>query len=90
MKIEAFDNPPAASTPPDSPTPSPTAATVSPTASAQQFVTLTKKVRIEIPYGETMIPAGTKLSVLKRDGSTVTVQYLNHTQIIPISSTDLK
>jgi hypothetical protein len=96
MKIEVVDEMRAASAPTDSPTPSlstkpsPTAAAVSPSASVQQFVTLTKKVRIEIPYGETVIPPGTKLPVLKRDGSTVTVQYLNHTQIIPISSTDLK
>jgi len=96
MKIEVLDDLPATSAAANSPgsslstKPSPTAPAVSPTAPAQQFVTLTKKVKIEIPYGETVIPQGTKLHVIKSEASTVTVQYLDHTQIIPISSTDLK
>ena len=56
----------------------------------QQFATIMKDVKIKIPYGEAVIPRGTKLPVLKRDASTVTVQYMGHSQIIPIASTDLK
>jgi hypothetical protein len=96
VKIEALDEVPAASPqknpPPPSPSaqPSATSAAVAPVAPDQKFTTLTKEVRIRIPYGETVIPRGTKLPVVKRDDSTVTVQYLNHPQVIPIASTDLK
>lgn len=96
MKIEVLDEMRAASAPANSPVPSPstkpspTAAAVLPIAPVQQFATLTQEVKIKIPYGETVIPRGTKLPVVKRDGSTVTVRYLDHPQIIPIASTDLK
>jgi hypothetical protein len=96
MKIEVLDDKPATSaaatspTPPPSATPSPTAAAAAPTRAAQQIATITKEVKIKIPYGETVIPRGTKLPVVKRDASTITVQYLDHPQIIPIASTDLK
>jgi endonuclease/exonuclease/phosphatase family metal-dependent hydrolase len=63
-----------------------------PSASApptQEFATITQPVRIKIPYGETVLPRGLKLAVLSRNAQTVTVKYLNGTQIIPISSTDL-
>ena len=96
VKIEALDDVPAAPAQGNSRTPSPTAEPsstgprVAPIAPVQQFATLTKEVKIKIPYGETIIPRGTKLLVVKRDGSTVIVQYLDHPQIIPIASTDLK
>jgi hypothetical protein len=96
MKIEVLDELPAALAPADPSTPSPPPkpsaprVAVAPTPAVQQFATITKEVKIRIPYGETAIPRGTKLPVLKRDGSTVTVQYLDHTQIIPVSSTDLR
>ena len=94
VKIEALDMP-AAPEEGDSPTLSPPAApsatttAVLPIAPVQQFTTLNEPVKIQIPYGETVIPRGSKLPVLKRDGSTVTVQYLGQTQIIPIAATDL-
>ena len=96
MKIEVLDDVPAAAAPATSPTSSPspksslTPAAISPSASVQQFATIMKDVKIKIPYGEAVIPRGTKLPVLKRDASTVTVQYIGHSQIIPIASTDLK
>jgi hypothetical protein len=57
---------------------------------APQFVTLTQPVKIKIPYGETVLLRGLKLAVLSRNGQSVTVKYLDETQTIPISSTDLK
>ena len=55
----------------------------------QQYATITQPVRIKIPYGEAVLPRGLKLTVISRDAQTVTVQYLDGTQTIPISSTDL-
>ena len=82
VKIEVLDEVPAASPQGNSPTPSPMAepsaasAAVPPIASVQQFATLTKEVKIKIPYGETVIPRGTKLLVVKRDGSTVALSNI--------------
>lgn len=95
VKIEALDMPAApeesnSQTPPPPAVPSATASAVLPIAPVPQFVTLTEPVKIKIPYGETVIPRGSKLPVVKRDGATVTVQYLGQTQIIPIASTDLQ
>src|SRR4051812_38847782 len=59
-------------------------------SSAPQFVTLTQPVKIQIPYGETILPRGLKLPVLSRDPKTVTVKYLDGSHAIPISSTDLQ
>ena len=56
---------------------------------APQFVTIMQPVRIKIPYGETILPRGLKLAIVSRTAETVTVRYLDGTQIIPISSTDL-
>ena len=96
MKIELLDDVAAAHAPSDSATisPSPKPSATSPTVAlgspAPQFATITTDVKIKIRYGETLIPRGTKLPVVKRDAATVTVRYLDHPQIIPIASTDLK
>ncbi len=58
-------------------------------APVPQFATITQPVRIKIPYGETVLPRGLKLAVISRDAQSVTVSYLNGTQIIPIASTDI-
>jgi endonuclease/exonuclease/phosphatase family metal-dependent hydrolase len=63
------------------------APTTSPTP---QFVTITRPVKVKIPYGETILPRGLKLTVISRDARTVTVQYLDGKQTIPIGSTDLQ
>ena len=95
MKIEVVDDIAGTPAPPDSPGPSPspkssaTSATVASTP-VPEIATMTRDVKIKIPYGETVIPRGTRLAVVKRDASTVTVQYLDQTQIVPISATDLK
>jgi endonuclease/exonuclease/phosphatase family metal-dependent hydrolase len=65
--------------------PPPTSAPASP-----QFIRLTEPVKIKIPYGETVLPRGLTLPLVSRDAQTVTVQYLNGTQRIPITSTDLR
>jgi hypothetical protein len=67
-------NPPEASTPGKSP----------------QFVTITAPVKIKILYGETVIPRGSKLRVVSRDATMVTVSYLDGAHAVPISSTDLR
>jgi hypothetical protein len=60
-----------------------------PTGTPAQFVTLTKPVPVQIPYGSTILPPGTKLQLLSRDAQTVDVRYLDSRYTIPISSTDL-
>jgi hypothetical protein len=60
------------------------------TLKTPKFVILTQPVKIKIPYGETLLPRGTKLPVVSRDAQTVKVHYLNETYAIPITSTDLR
>jgi hypothetical protein len=61
-----------------------------PTATPEQFVTITKPVTIQVPYGTTVLQPGMKLPVLSRDSQSVDVRYLNARYSIPISSTDLR
>ncbi len=56
---------------------------------APEIAILTRAITIKIPYGQTVIPRGTKLSILSRNGAKVTVRYLGNAQIIPVDSTDL-
>src|SRR5579864_233935 len=70
------------------PTPAPVTVAVAPNPSAQ-FVTLTRPVPVQIPYGSTILPPGTRLQVLSRDQQTVDVGYQDSRYTIPISSTDL-
>jgi hypothetical protein len=102
LKIEALDGvlvTPAvspASAPPSptasipSSTSAPTLPRASPSPQQPQFTTTTKPVKIKILYGETIIPAGTRVRVLSHDTQTVTVSYLDGTYAIPISSTDFR
>jgi hypothetical protein len=53
-------------------------------------VTLIKPVTIQVPYGSTVLPAGTKLPVLSRDAQNVDVRYIDARYSNPISSTDSK
>ena len=85
IKIERAD-----SAPPSVPAPSPQAAPVVPAATPQQYVTILRAVKIKIPYGETVLPRGTRLPIVSRDAITVMVRYLNNTYPIPIASTDLR
>jgi hypothetical protein len=60
-----------------------------PTATSEQFVTITKPVTIQIPHGTTVLQPGTKLPVLSRDSQNVDVRYMDARYAIPISSTSL-
>jgi len=59
------------------------------TGAFEQFVTLTKTITIQVPYGTTLLQAGTRLPVLSRDSQTVDVRYMDARYTIPVSSTDL-
>ena len=56
----------------------------------EQFVTLTAPFEVAIQYGKTMIPPGTRLKLVSREGAKVTAVYMNETVVIPISATDLQ
>jgi hypothetical protein len=75
---------------PTAPPTQPAAPIPQPTAPNEQFVTLTKPVPVQVPYGSTVLQPGTKLQVLSRDQQTVDVRYLDARYTIPISATDLK
>jgi hypothetical protein len=81
---------PSSSPPVPSPSPKPTPPGSGGSPAQRKFVRVTKPVKIKILYGETIIPAGTKLQIISHSGQTVTVNYLDGTYAIPISSTDLR
>ena len=94
MKIETLDGatPPLPAIIPSATSP-PVRATspLAPSApAAQQFITLTQPVKIKIPYGETVLPRGMKLPIVSRNAQTVVVKYMDGTQAIPITATDLR
>ena len=82
--------PKATAAPMRSPSPKAIRAEQSSPGKLPQFVTLTAPVKIKILYGETVIPQGSKLPVVSRHETTVTVSYLDGTYAVPISSTDLR
>ncbi|PZR75953.1 MAG: hypothetical protein DLM73_04020 [Chthoniobacterales bacterium] len=97
IKIEALEGALVLPTASPSPTPPVSAASpkiipsAAPSASSQpQFVTITQPVKIKIPYGETVLQRGTRLSVLSHDAKTVRVRYLDAIYAIPITSTDFR
>jgi hypothetical protein len=51
-----------------------------------QFAILKQPVKIKILYGETVIPAGTRLPVVSVDSTTVRVKYMGDVQTIPITA----
>ncbi len=53
-------------------------------------VTLLVPTRVKIPYGETVLPRGTKLEVIAQDAQSVTLRYLGNPVRVPRASTDLK
>ncbi len=76
---------PSASAPSASPGPK-----LAPAASATpgpEFVTLSRPVKIKIPYGETVLPRGLSLPVVSRSEQGITVQYLGKPQLIPLTAT---
>jgi hypothetical protein len=65
------------------------AATPSPTVVSTpvpQFAILKQPVKIKIPYGETVIPAGSRLPVVSVDSTIARVEYLGQVQTIPITA----
>jgi endonuclease/exonuclease/phosphatase family metal-dependent hydrolase len=72
------------------PSPKKTTSPAPATSPTPQFVTITRPISVKIPYGEVVLPRGLKLVILSRTAETVTVQYLDGTQVIPISYTDLQ
>jgi hypothetical protein len=68
------------------PTPTPIALSRPP----PQFVTVTEPITIKVLYGETVISRGAKLRVVSVQGHTVTVNYLDGADAIPITSTDFR
>jgi hypothetical protein len=61
-----------------------------PASTPPRIVIVTQPVKIKIPYGDTVLPPGTKLPIVSRDAQTVAVQYMAATYTIPITSTDLR
>jgi hypothetical protein len=55
-------------------------------ASSPRFVVLTEPVKIKIAYGETVLPAGTKLPVVSSDSTSVRVNYMGNVQTIPTAA----
>src|SRR6266568_4379867 len=55
-------------------------------AASGEFAILLKPVRIKIPYGETVLPAGIRLEVVSRDGRVVRVTYMDSVQSLPIDA----
>jgi hypothetical protein len=54
--------------------------------SASAFVVLTQPVKIKMKYGETVLPAGTKLQVVSSDATTVQIRYMGEIQTIGLES----
>jgi len=72
----------------------PTGATIplnDPVASAPpaQTAVVLQPLKIKIPYGETVIPAGTSLPIVWQDATRVGVKYLDQVQAIPHSGVRL-
>ncbi len=92
VKIELLDDTGPApagdqSAPAPSAAPSASPAAAASAAPAPEFVTLTRPVKIKIPYGETVLPRGLSLPVVSRSGQGITVQYLGKPQLIPLTAT---
>jgi hypothetical protein len=47
-------------------------------------------VKITIPYGDIVLPRGTRLRVISRDAQTLKVEYMGRTYSIPVTSTDFE
>ena len=55
-----------------------------------QAATLLVPVKVKIPYGETVIPRGTRVDVISRNAQTITIRHLGQDIVVSITSTDLK
>ncbi len=98
LKIEALDGPAPGAAPPVNTSlkaevvaaaPVPPVAPPAP-VSTPAVATILEPITIKIPYGETVIPRGTRAEVVSRDAKTVIVRYLGQDVLVPLSSTDLR
>jgi hypothetical protein len=55
-----------------------------------QIIALRQSVSIQLPYGTTILPAGTRIQLVGRKGETIQIRYMDADYEIPISATDLK
>ena len=54
-----------------------------------QFATITRPVTLQVPYGQIVLPPGTKLPIVSRTLDTVNVRYMDKIYPVAISATDL-
>ena len=54
-----------------------------------QFATTTRPVTPQVPYGQIVLPPGTKLPIVSRRLDTVNVRYMDKIYPVAISATDL-
>jgi hypothetical protein len=66
------------------PTPAPLVTTVA------QTVTILEPLKINVAYGETVLPRGMQLKVISRDAQTVTVLYMETTVRLPLPSVEIR
>ena len=59
-------------------------------AASGEFAILLKPVRIKIPYGEIVLPAGMRLQVVSRDSRVVRVTYMDSVQSLPIDALQIE
>ncbi len=95
LKIEVLDAPapaaPATSPTGAAPTPAANVAAAQPsTPAGPRVATILQAVRVKIPYGETILPVGTKVEVISRKGSVITVRHLGQDVLVPQAVTDLR
>ncbi len=93
----AIPAPPADAAPPAGapPAPAATVAAAPPVAAPStpagpQIATILQPVKVKIPYGETVLPRGTRVEVISRKGAVITVRYLGQDVLVPQASTDLR
>jgi hypothetical protein len=60
-----------------------------PSPSVGRYVSIKRSVRVNIPRGEVIIPAGDRVKLLSAQGSTVNVDYDGYSVPIPASAVDL-
>jgi hypothetical protein len=72
------------------PTSSPETTESTSAATLPMIISLRQSVSIQLPSGNTVLPAGTRIQFISRNGETVQVRYLDADYEIPISATDFK
>jgi hypothetical protein len=53
-------------------------------------ITLTRPISIQIPYGSTTLPSGSRVTLISRSGDKAHILYQNQAYEVPIYATDLK